>query len=337
MKWEHDTLTTNSDGTNTGRSDRAHREYIAATKPRTIIKVLDDATTNLTEGRFLPMPLDLKVLGRNLPPAIKPENTVIDLSYAGVDVTNVDTLRKCHDRTLVNKKLKDFSDHNLRTSHSAGDALVAIETSKDSLKLGKEMKNLANTEECVRAYYNFLALSHNFHVLDYSPMALLKLVLEKQFTGPPLVEQYQKMFEKYVHDSATRAHKKNPPPTYTDLLLIWNTFVAPNSMSSTSMEAFVDNRVDKKLRQQSGKRGGDGGRDRHVSGSPGGPPFKRPKPFVNFCQSWNDRTSHPLCDNQTAPGGCVDSSGKLYKHSCSWKNKLTFRACGSANHGLHFH
>ena len=337
MTYEHDTHTGNFEVTNTGRTDRAHREYMAATKPRTIVKTLDDATSNLTEGRFLPMPLDMKVLGRSMPLAIKPENTILDMSHVGVDVTNADTLRKCHDRTLLTKKLKEFSDHNLRASHSAGDALVAVEASKDSLKMGKELKHLANTEECVRAFYNFLALSHNFHVLDYSPMALMKLVLEKQFTGPPTVDQYQKMFEKYVHDSANRAHKKNAPPTYTDLLLIWNAFITPNSMNSTSIEAVVDKRVTKLLEQ--GAAGGGGGRnrgrERDNRGSPGGPPLK--KPNTSFCPTWNVNTTYPLCTNQAASGGCTDGSGKFLKHSCNSFNNLTKQICKSSMHGKQFH
>ena len=341
MKYEHDVSNTNSTGlTNSTRGDRAHREYMAATRPRTITKTVDDATSNLTEGRFLPMPLDMKALGRAMPSAIKPENTILDMSHVGVDVTNADTLRKCHDRALLSKKLRDFSDHNLRASHSAGDALVAVHTSKDSLKLGKEVKHLADTEECVRAFYNFLALSHNFHVLDYSPMALLKLVLEKQFTGPPAVEQYQKMFEKYIHDSAIKAQKKNPPPTYQDLLMIWNVYIVPNSMSSISMEAFVDKRVEKKLSQQvsggkGGRGGGGGSGGGGGDGGRGGPLSKRPK--LDYCQSWNEKSTYPLCSNKAADRGCIDSSGKALRHACNWKNKLTKNWCSSSNHGFHFH
>ena len=122
-----------------------------------------------------------------MPTSITPINTVLDMSHVGVDITNADTLRKCHDRTLATKKLKDFSDSNLRLSHAVGDALVAVHTSKDTLKLGKDQKQLRDSEECVRPYFNFCAISHQYHVLDRSPMTLLKLVLEKYFSGPATV------------------------------------------------------------------------------------------------------------------------------------------------------
>ena len=109
------------------------------------------------------MPLDYKALGRNMPANITPINTVVDMSHVGVDITNANTLCKCHDRTLATKKLKDFSDSNLRLSHAAGDALVAVHTSKDTLKLGKDQKQLRDSEECVRAYFNFCTISHQYH------------------------------------------------------------------------------------------------------------------------------------------------------------------------------
>ena len=120
------------------------------------------------------MPIDYKALGRNMPANITPINTVVDMSHVGLDITNTDTLRKMHDRALTTKKLKDFSDSNLRLSHAAGDALVAVHTSKDTLKLGKDQKQLGDSEECVRVYFIFCAISHQYHVLDRS---LMKLVL----------------------------------------------------------------------------------------------------------------------------------------------------------------
>ena len=128
------------------------KEYLAATKLRQVERTMDDATSNLCEARFFPMPLDKKALGQNMPASITPVNTVVDMSHMGVDITNAETLCKCHDRTLTSKKLRDFSNLNLRLSHAAGDALVAVHTSKDTLKLGKDQKQLGVSEECVRVY-----------------------------------------------------------------------------------------------------------------------------------------------------------------------------------------
>merc|ERR1712025_942536 len=66
VQCEHDLSSHSSaGGLNPSRRDKSHEEYIAATKPRTILKTVDDATNNLCEARFFPMPLDHKALGQN--------------------------------------------------------------------------------------------------------------------------------------------------------------------------------------------------------------------------------------------------------------------------------
>ena len=62
-------------------------------------------------------------------------------------------------------------------------------------------------------------------------MALLKLVLEKQFTGPPTVDQYSSLFDKFIHKSTNRAQRRNVPFSYQEILAIWNTLIFPNNMS----------------------------------------------------------------------------------------------------------
>ena len=296
---------------------------------RQVEKTVDDATSNLSDARFFPMPLDKKSLGQNMPAIITPVNTVVDMSHVGVDITNAETLRKCHDRTLTSKKLKDFSDSNLRLSHAAGDALVAVHTSKDTLKLGKDQKQLGDTQECVRAFYNFCALSHNFHVLDRSPMALLKLVLEKQFTGPPTVDQYSSLFDKFIHESANRAQRRSVPLSYQEILQIWNTFIVPNNMSSSVIEAMIEKKLNlnKNLNSRIQLQGNRGGA--------GGSPAKRPR--ISFCETWNQNTSLPLCTNTPTRGGCVDANGKFLVHSCSYRDRNTRATCKSDKHGLKLH
>ena len=61
---------------------------------RTVEKTADDATSNLCEARFYPMPLDNKALGQNMPASITPINTVVDMSHMVEDITNADTLCK---------------------------------------------------------------------------------------------------------------------------------------------------------------------------------------------------------------------------------------------------
>ena len=109
---------------------------------------MDDASHNLCEARFLPFPLDLKSLGMNMPVTISPVLTIVDLSYVGVDINNPELLRKMHNRAVTNIRLRDFSDTNLRNYHTAGDALVAVETTRSQLQLGRCLKQLEGTKVC---------------------------------------------------------------------------------------------------------------------------------------------------------------------------------------------
>ena len=327
VQLQHDALSASPTAGISGRGDRTQKEYREATKMRQVEKTMDDATSNLSDARFYPMPLDMKALGQNMPATITPVNTVVDMSHVGVDITNAETLRKCHDRTLTSKKLKDFSDSNLRLSYATGDALVAVQTTKDTLKLGKDQKQLGSTQECVRAFYNFCALSHNFHVLDRSPMALLKLVLEKQFTGPPTVDQYSSLFDKFIHESANRAQRRSIPLSYQEILQIWNTFIVPNNISRSAIEAMIDMRM--KSKQNLNPKA-----QSHRGGSNGSPAKKA---RLTFCESWNLNTSIPPCTNTPAAGGCLDKDGKFLVHSCSHKDKSTRAVCKSDKHGLKQH
>ena len=68
-----------------GRGDKMQKEYLAATKLRQVERTVDDATSNLCEARFFPMPLDKKALGQNMPASITPVNTMVDMAHVGVD------------------------------------------------------------------------------------------------------------------------------------------------------------------------------------------------------------------------------------------------------------
>ena len=103
-----------------------------------------------------------------MPVSTYPTNTVVDFSHLGVHVINVDTLRKIQNRGLATLRLRELSDTNLRTSHVAGEELVAVQTNKDQLELGRKQKKLEDAKECLKAFFNFSALSRNFHPLDWS-------------------------------------------------------------------------------------------------------------------------------------------------------------------------
>jgi hypothetical protein len=148
LKYEHDDAGSGVPGDQDykPRSSKSHQEFKAATKPRTVQKTMDDASHNLCEARFYSFPMDLKSLGMNLPSTISPIVSVVDLSHLGVDVNNPELMRKLHSRTETNLRLRDFSDTNLRNYHAAGDALVAVETFKSQLQLGRYLKQLEGTK-----------------------------------------------------------------------------------------------------------------------------------------------------------------------------------------------
>ena len=325
MKIEHSISDSDNPGSTT--RDKTSREYQAATKPRTITNILDDATFNLCEARFFPFPLDLKVLGRNMPTVISPINTVVDVSHFGVDVTNNELLKKLHNRATNNLRLKEFSDSNLRNFHAAGDMLVAVQATKDNLELGKKQKQLEDTKECIKAFYNFSALSRNFHPLDWSPMALAKVALEKFLQGTATVEQFTKLFEKFIHENSVRAQRRATPLTYQEVLLIWTTYISANTTINTaSIEALVDKKLLRSFPPNNRSRTGSG----EV-------PEKRQRlTRDDFCPHWNKTKTPPFCSNAQVQGGCIDpATGKVLKHACNAKDNS--RYCNSDKHGFYSH
>ena len=100
-------------------------------------------------------------------------------------------------------------------------------------------------------------------------MALLRLVLEKFFLRAA-VEQFTRLFEKFVHENAVRAQRRAVPLTYQEVVAIWNTYINPSPMSISSIDTLLDNKVDKKfqLMQSASGSGGKGGRSRNPSQSP---------------------------------------------------------------------
>ena len=185
-----------------------------------------------------------------------------------------------------------------------------------------------------QSFFNFCAISHNYHVLDRSPMALLKLVLEKHFSGPATVSQYSALFKKFIHESANRAQRRDVPLSYQEILTIWNTFIAPNNMSRATIEAIVENRLN--FNKSPGlKFQPQGNRAQGNRGRAGGPSAKKPR--LKFCNSWNFNTSLPLCTNTPATGGCMDANGEFLTHSCSYQDRYTRQTCKSDKHGLKLH
>ena len=139
------------DMTAVGRPRSANKgsmEYKAATKPRTVSKVTDDACQNLCEARYWSFPMDIKTAGLNMPVSASPVVTSLDLSYVGVEVSAAEIVKRVHDRSTVTLRLRDFSDSNLRSYQAPGDALVAIGTSQSQLHLGRSYKDLEGTKVC---------------------------------------------------------------------------------------------------------------------------------------------------------------------------------------------
>jgi len=321
----------NSEAAPSTKGDKSYREYIAATKPKTITDVMDDATHNLCSARFLAAPLDIKVLGMKMPISTSPINTVVDLSHIGVDVTNPDTLRKIQNRATVSFKLRDFSEPNLRSHHHPGDEMIAIQHNKDHLFMSKKIKNLDDPMDCVKAFLNYCILAQNFHVLDWSPHALLKVVLEKYATGLTTVEMFERLFEKFIHENAVRAQKRAVPLTYQEILTKYNTTIASPAMNLSSIKDIV--RMEMENAAKSPKFQGKGqGRDTVSS------PLKRIKLTSNndYCPFFNTNKDKPYCPNpEAADGKGCTVDGKKFKHACNRKVGVKF--CNSSNHNFYNH
>ena len=67
----------------------------------------------------------------------------------------------------------------MRASSSSSDELVAIQAKFDQnqLKLGRHMKDIANVQEALKAFSNYMAIARHFHPLDTGQMALLEKIL----------------------------------------------------------------------------------------------------------------------------------------------------------------
>lgn len=329
LKHEHDDTSTGGAGSqdHRPRETRTLQEYKAATKPRTITKTMDDASHNLCEARFFPFPLDLKSLGMNMPCSISPVNTIVDLSHLGVDVNNPELARKMHNRSVTNIRLRDFSDTNLRNYHAAGDALVAVETSRSQLQLGRALKQLEGPKECLRAFFNFSAIARHFHTLDWSSSALFKVALEKYCGGSPTVSQFSLLFEKFIHSNGVRAQRQAVPMTYQEILVLWNTHIHPPTLDSATVSSAVQNEL-KRMNILPPKRGGA-----RPEGVTPAKTQRTDREQHTFCENFNKSSS---CSNSKSQDGCLDQDGKFMKHSCSMRMKGG-KICGSSKHGFPSH
>ena len=309
------------------KEDKAAKELEAATAKREIKKVIDDATLNLCEARFFSMPLNKKVLAQNMPVNQYPVNTVVDLTDQGVNVTHPELLRKLHSRAQTGLRLRDCSDTNLKTVYSSGDELVPIQAKldKNQLQLGRPQKQLDSIQEAVRALHNYCILARNFHPLDTSQQALFRVVLEMYLNGRPTVQNVVSLFEKFIHENAVRAHKKEVPLSYKEILDLWNTYIVPSVISRSTFEDMIDEKLKKLPSEGKGvKRGAS-----NVSNM--GKKLRR----VNYCPDWNKSENQPFCTNQQAGDGCHDAAGNFFVHACSKKLKGAY--CNSSRHNIHTH
>ena len=332
MKFTHDIGVNDqcwgsSSNSSSTASDKSQREYKEATKQRQVKKTIDDANLNLSEARFFAVPLDNKVVAQNMPIINTPINSVVNFFHLGVDVSTKELIRKLHNRAATGLRLKDFSETNLKNFHAAGDAMVALKYEKDQLQLGKKQKALDDPKECVKAFYNYAAMHGQFHPLDWSPKALLKVVLDKASVGSPTVSQYENLFEKFINENAGRAQKSGTPLTYAEIVSLWTTFISSNSATINKMA--VEKMVHDSIMQQF--KGNKPGVRRQGGGSPYSP-NKRLR--YEFCPDWNNSKTFPLCTNTQVEGGCK-SGDKFLKHSCN--KKMDGKVCGSENHGFHMH
>ena len=310
------------------KEDKAGKELEAATAKREIKKVIDDASLNLCEARFFSMPLNKKVLAQNMPVTQSPVNTVIDLSDRGVNVTHPELLRKLHSRAQTGIRLRDCSDTNIKSVYSSGDELVPIQAKLDrnQLQLGRPQKQIDSVQEAVKAVHNYCILARNFHPLDTSQQALFRVVLEMYLNGRPTVQNIIQLFEKFMHENAVRAHKREVPLSYKDILDLWNTYIVPSVISRSTFEDMIDAKL-KGLPSE--------GRGKNKCGAPYSPNTDKKQKRGPYCPNWNNSVAPPFCSNQQAGDGCHDAAGNYLVHACS--KKFGGRFCNSSKHNVHTH
>ena len=187
MKYANDVSMSESGGGGAGNNninpqpDMSYREYKEATKQRTVKKVIDDASRNLCEACYFAVSLDNKVLAQNMPVATSPVNTLVDFSHLGVDVSSKETTKSC----------------TTEPRPTPGSGTSGTPTSRVSTP--------QETRWCVKAAYNYAAMHGQFHPMDWSPKALLKTMLDKMFEGPATVDQYVRLFERFISEKGGRA------------------------------------------------------------------------------------------------------------------------------------
>ena len=236
--------------------------------------------------------MDNKVLAQNMPVSTTPVNTLVDYAHLGVDVSSKEITRKLHNRATTTFRLRDFSYSNLKSCYATGDEMVAVQYTKDHLQLSKKMKALDNPQECVKAAYNYAAMHGQFHPMDWSPKALLKVMLDKLFEGPPTVEQLSRLFKKYISENGGRAQKNGVPLTYMEIVGLWNTFIVPSSINMGAVDKAINNKVKQFMK---GRRPPP---SPNLTSSPKKPRLTKD----DYCQDWNTSKSFPLCSNTQSLG-----------------------------------
>ena len=107
--------------------------------------MIDGATLNPGEARFFVMPFNRKVLGLNIPFAQSPENTVIDFSHQGVNMTYPESYGSCTVAT-TGLRLGEFPDTDLKGSHLSGDAWVAVRPSSIRISYSLDSQSSSSWE-----------------------------------------------------------------------------------------------------------------------------------------------------------------------------------------------
>ena len=178
----------------------------------------------------------------------------------------------------------------------------------------------------MKAVHNYCILARNFHPLDVSQQALFRVVLEMYLNGCPTVQNIIQLFEKFVHENLVRAHKREVPLSYNEILDLWNTYIVPSVISRSAFEDMID----AKLKRLPSEKKVNNKREAPYSGNTG----KRQKRGP-FCPNWNKSVAPPFCSNQQAVDGCHDANGNYHNHACS--KKLSGSFCNNSKHNIHSH
>lgn len=142
-------------------------------------------------------------------------------------------------------------------------------------------------------------------------------MFEKYLAGVANQDNLEKFFSSVTFELANRAARTELPYRYNELITKWEISFKPSQNSFLDNNQLMDKKVAESLKRQFPSS----------SLQPDYSP-KKPKTPHTWCGLFNSTAG---CSNEPCMGGCVDKSGKEWKHGCNIRLSGG-RPCNSSAH-----